>query len=552
MKACSAILLFLLLIGGLPGLVIDKISFRANFPLDEAQLLQAANLRTGEEYDPASVNAASEAMQTWLQTRGHPFVRIANPELIPLSQNGMELSFNLEEVVPADQVQVRFNGLRFFSEAKLRSLLLLPEGHTLGLASLPGLMERTLEEYHRRGYLFTAVQLDSLVLDEGFTAWIGIDEGKPFRLEKFFCQGNKYTRDKTLIKLSGLEGSSTITPETLNNARESILRKSYITACQIEPVDPSSVLIRVEEGKMTYLEGVAGFTQQKGKTELTGTLNLRFLNLWGTDRAIAVRWQKAIRNSVLEFTYHESGPASFPLAGDLALYRNVQDSIWIKSSVSAEVYSYHASQRYGLSLASEGISPGYGRPIQISKSNSRSIGAFWRLDSRDQMLNPSRGVQTGIVYRIRHSSSGRRWSNALEVDHTQFLGLARRWTAAAGIHLRSLAEEDSTDFLQYRMGGFKSLRGYREEEFSSWRLAWANLELRYLIGPQSRIYLFYDHGLLARGKDLVKANIFAPGIGIKVNTRLGLLSIEYGLGYREQGFPDLGSGMIHAGIDTAF
>lgn len=552
MKTGPAIFIFLILIGVLPGLVVEKISFRANFTLDEASLLQAAKLQTGEEYDPAAVNAASEAMQNWLQARGHPFVRIPNPELIPLSQTGMELSFALEEIVPADQAQLRFTGLRFFSEDKLRSLLLLPEGQSLGLNALPGLMERTLEEYHRRGYLFATVRLDSLVLEDGFTAWIGIGEGKPFRLEKFYCQGNKYTRDKTLIKLSGLQSSGTITPATLNKARESILRKSYILACQIEPVDPSSLLIRVEEGKMTYLEGVAGFNQRKGKTELTGALNLRFLNLWGTDRSVAVRWQKAIQNSVLEFGYHESGPSGFPLAGDLALYRNVQDSLWIKSSVSAEVYSCHASQRYGLSLASEGISPGYGRPVQISKSSSRSIGAFWRLDSRDQTLNPAQGVQTGIGYRIRHSASGKRWSNALEVDHTQFLGLSRRWTLAAGLHLRSLAEQDSTDYLQYRMGGFKSLRGYREEEFSSWRLAWTNLELRYLIGPQSRIYLFYDHGLLAREKGLVRSDIFAPGLGVKVNTRLGLLSIEYGLGYRDQGFPNLGSGMIHAGIDTAF
>jgi hypothetical protein len=41
------------------------------------------------------------------------------------------------------------------------------------------------------------------------------------------------------------------------------------------------------------------------------------------------------------------------------------------------------------------------------------------------------------------------------------------------------------------------------------------------------------------------------GGGIKLGTRLGILSIEYGLGYRDKSFGSLGSGMIHLGLDIA-
>ena len=69
-----------------PALSVEKISFSANFGLDEAALLQASGLQTGSQYDPADVNAAIAAMRAWLQNSGHPFVKIANPELIPLSE----------------------------------------------------------------------------------------------------------------------------------------------------------------------------------------------------------------------------------------------------------------------------------------------------------------------------------------------------------------------------------------------------------------------------------------------------------------------------------
>ncbi len=551
MKRWLLALLALLCIAGIHALIVEKVSISTNFPIDNNALLQAASLPTGEEYEAALVNASINAMQVWLQSQGHPFVRIPFPDLIPLSASGMELSFLVEEVLPADQVSLRFTGLRYFTEAKLRSLLLLSDSHKSGIADLPRIMQRILDLYQSRGFFFVTVQLDSLLLEESLTAYIGISEGKLFRLEKYYFQGNKYTGDKTLIKLSGLSQSAVINPAALESARESILRKSYINSCIIEPIDSSSLLIKVEEGKMTYLEGVLGLARRNGKTELTGLMRLQFLNLWGSDRSIRLNWQQTLQSSKLELGYHESGPNSFPLSADIALNRTVQDSTWVKSSLSADIYSYHADQKYGVELATQGISPGERRPMIIQSTSSRSIGAFWRLDSRDQQLNPSRGMQTGITYRISNSSSGKRWSNAVEADHAQFLGLSRRWTVAAGFHLRSLADSTDADYQLYRLGGFNSLRGYREDEFSSWRLAWASLELRYLINSQSRVYLFYDHGLFSSAEGL-KSDIFAPGLGIKVKTRLGILSIEYGLGYRDKGFADLGSGMIHAGLDASF
>ena len=552
MARTSLCLALLLIWGCLCSLRVGKISVEANFELDRDALLKAAGLATGEEYDAAVVNAGIEGMQAWLQKQGHPFVSIPSPELVPLDQDSLELAFRLDEVMPAGDVGIHFNGLKLLTPAKLRALLLLSPEQRLTLGQIPSLMQRVLQEYLRQGYLFAAVELDSLVLDGGLEAYIGVEEGRPFRLEKYHLRGNKYTRERTLIRLAGLERAGTITPEKLEAARQNILRKSYINACSVEPVDAASLLISVEEGRMTYLEGVAGFNRIKGKTELTGRLNLRFLNLWGTDRALALRWQKSALNSLLEFSYHESGPANLPLAGDLTLHRTEQDSVWIRSRVAADIYSYQGFQRYGISLATESISPGSGRPMQITKSSNWSVGAFWIQDSSDNPLNPSRGSSSQIAYRVRRLHSPSHWSNALEADHTHFLSLGKRWVLAAGAHLRSLAEEDSSAYLQYGMGGYNSLRGYREEEFSSWRLGWANLELRWRLAANSRLYLFYDHGVMMRGNDELDARLFAPGLGIKVGSRLGVLSIEYGLGFRDKSFPSFTSGMIHAGLDTSF
>lgn len=69
---------------------IEKISFQTNFSIDEDKLLQASGLKIGAEFEPEQINAAIVSLQTWLQNQGHPFVRVSYPDLIPLSDMGME------------------------------------------------------------------------------------------------------------------------------------------------------------------------------------------------------------------------------------------------------------------------------------------------------------------------------------------------------------------------------------------------------------------------------------------------------------------------------
>jgi outer membrane protein assembly factor BamA len=86
-------------------------------------------------------------------------------------------------------------------------------------------MQQVLSLYNSRGYLFAKVQLDSLVLEDKLTAYIGIEEGKPLRVNNYIFRGNKVTKDKTLLQLSGLDNLDIITLESIMQAQENILRR---------------------------------------------------------------------------------------------------------------------------------------------------------------------------------------------------------------------------------------------------------------------------------------------------------------------------------------
>jgi outer membrane protein assembly factor BamA len=343
-----------------------------------------------------------------------------------------------------------------------------------------------------------------------------------------------------------------ITLESITQAQENILRKSYIRQCFIEPINDNTLLINVEEGKMTYLEGVLGMNRINNTTKLSGQIRLQFLNLWGTDRAINLFW-KQIPSSIseLSLTYHESGIPRIPIAADLELYRAQQDSTWIKTRGLIDIYYQMLKHSLGIELASEKLSPGSRFPAIIAKENAQSIAAFWNYKNSQGGINPYKGLEFKALYRLTGSNLTKHLFGATEAGAKGYLPVSNHFVGFLGVEIRNLENKKAELWQQYKMGGYGTLRGYYEDEFNSFRLGWINYELRYRLNPESRIYLFFDQGFIGKENNKLKTDIFGSGFGIKINTRLGLLGLEYALGYRDKHLSDLGSGMIHLGLDLA-
>jgi outer membrane protein assembly factor BamA len=552
------LLLWLCISAPLLALSIESLSWEANFLIDEAALNQASGLKLPQPYEPAAVRQAIDNVQSYLSDKQHRyFVRIPFPELIPVADSLMQLHFTLTEVMPSDGVKLRFYGMRYFSEARLNEMLLISDSKRFALADIEKITSELLQLYHQRGFLFAKVQLDSLVADQGLTAWINVDEGKVFKAEQVHFQGNKHSRDKALLKLSGLNTGKTITPRELEEARRKLLKAPYILEALVEPIDYSSLLIKVREGRMTYLEGVLGY--DGARKQLSGRIRLKFLNLWGSDRSLALNWQKQQLQNQLEFSYHESGPHSFPLEGDLLFTRSSRDTLWIQSKLSLAAHTRWQDHKLGLEYGfTDNLIDDSLTRSALKHHVNRSLAAIWRYDSAFPAQNPHKGWQSRIAYRYIYNED-KKWVRALELDNHIFIPLGRRPVLALGMHLRDLSDTDAKSWDQYQMGGYESLRGYKQQEFSSWRLGYLSWELRWLLDSSSRLHLFFDHGAIAEKdpdnrtpKITYKSDLFAFGFGFKVRTRLGILGIDYALANTLKGLSKPANGMIHAGLDTSF
>lgn len=549
MKAWALLLIASLMSLGLFALSISELSFEAGFEIDEAALAASSRIPLGDDYDPEMMDAAIQNLYQYFYEQGQYFIQISRPELIPITEDELRLIFKLEMLQDSSQIHIHYTGLRYFSESKLHELAFTSETSSYPLSSLEQIMQRVLSVYHQRGYLFASVQLDSLATGTGLQAWLRVREADKIQVQSYHFRGNKISRESALLKNSGLLRQELLTPRILAQAEENIKSKPYIKDCTIVPLDEENLLIEIQEGSMTFLEGVLGLSERDGKRELSGLVNIEFLNLWGSDRGISLYWRKTPADfSKLSFTYHEAGHPLVPLAADFSVTRTIQDSLWIQSSVLSEIYYHSLYQKAGFSAAARSILPGSSFS-EIEKNNHNSIGAFWQYKNTRGERIPISGLNLGADYEYIFAKASNYGNLELSMKH--YLPLKSRFIAFLGAQLYSSENKNLPDYDLYSLGGFGSLRGYREDEFKSHRLGWANTELRYMMGPETMLYIFYDQGFITQTEGKTKYDLTGIGTGIKLGTRLGILSIEYALGYRDKSFSNFGLGMIHLGIDIA-
>src|SRR5206468_12862099 len=150
---------------------------------------------------------------------------------------------------------------------------------------------------------------------------------------------------------------------------------------------------------------------------------------------------------------------------------------------------------------------------RVFRSITTSFGVELQYDTRDDIYSPTGGAR----YRTDYSFGNKRISNipaaysasvtnhvtvqlfALDLD--VYMSTFIRQVLAFGFHGRELRSGQPEEGEMFRLGGTRTLRGYRENQFIGSRIAWSNTEYRFLLARRSFIYGFVDGGYYLRPAD---------------------------------------------------
>ncbi len=539
-------------------ITINSISFEGNEIVIDKELEKIVKSKKGDNFSYDSIIDDMERIADYYKSKHLYLTEIALPEVLQHSSNSVNIVFHISNERRMLVNEVEFIGNHYFSDSKLKEILHL--SFPIELSQINSILQQLSDIYLNRNYLFINTSVHELIeTGAGYKVVIDIDEGKPCHFTNFSFRGNKITKDKILLKISGLSTDRTLTPDVFEQASENVRKKEYIKTCDIYPINDKTLLFDVVEDKMTYFSGLAGYDNSEDKkNRFSGYLNFKFLNLFGTDRNLNFNWEQYPSDySKLNLFYEDSGPINIPIGGSLSLTRIEQDSTYIDTGVTTELYYYNLKNKYGIEFSFSDITAGSRRPILIQPEKQYSAGVFWNYSDVDYYINPTNGMDFNVRFRftnvIADSSSTNR--EHTEISWNNYEEIIKYFVMKVGISGNYVTDHNVEIYNQYQMGGFNSLRGFTENRFNGFFTGWSSLELRYLLNRDSRIHLFFDYGVLMYQDVLEEKsqyNLIGTGLGIRLKTAVGLLGIDYALGYDSQEWTSPMNGMLHFGFETKF
>lgn len=547
------ILFFLLFIHNIYSaeLTVGEIFFEGNNFFSDKELQNTIQSGIGAIFDQKLLNEDAKSIANMYHIRGYQNIKVHNPQIITKGTEEIDIVFRIEEMEKLKINNLILNGNRYISEKRILDAIDL---RNLYLSELDTVLKDIVEIYTSNSFLFASVEVDSLLkTDSLINAFLNIHEGSYCEFRDFKFRGNKVTTNKTLLKISQLEDIEKITPLILDQSSETIQKKKFIKSCEIIPLNHQQLLIEVEEDRMSLISGIAGYDNSKSSSnKLTGYLNLEFLNLYGTDRSLSLFWQRisADRNSI-ELKYHDSGLQRFPASGDFLVFREEIDSTFVRTKFDAEIYYYDLFNKYGVYMGMEDIFPGSRRPKTIEKTSFKKAGIFWEKNVTDYYLNPSSGSIFFLKYyyifnRIENDNISKQ---AMEFSFNHYFGISNNLVVATGANVNVIENKALTAFEVFELGGSRNLRGFNENQFYGYRIGWTNLEIRYILSRKSRAFIFTDYGY-AENIEYRFGKLFGFGFGLRLETKLGMLGIDYGFGYSNGELRNPLDGIIHFGLET--
>lgn len=320
------------------------------------------------------------------------------------------------------------------------------------------------------------------------------------------------------------------------------------------------IVYELREGVSNQLEAAAGYSGQS-KT-LSGLVNVSLGNLWGTGRAFQLQWERreADRTS-FHLRYEEPYIWRLPIQWRVEIQHVLEDTFYTRTDLRG-VVAWEIEERLWMdaglrserSIVPESLGGGRSRVSSL-------FGLRWEGIGKDPSLES--GFGASILWSRGQTRAAEGEGLRETVDAVEFrseirgrlpiLGLGRLRILGAGRFL----DEPIPLFETYGVGGARTLRGYREEEFRALRYGIFQLEAGPRLGPGgSRFLLFVDAGWLLRwereapvqGRRGPVTLRGSYGLGLRSLSRRGLVRIDYGVPWGG----DPTSGRLHVALEAPF
>lgn len=586
---------------------IHQLRFTGNEHFNEKKLITLFGWQEEKSYSREEIIKGFERIIAGYQDEGFIFAETSsNITVIPgtgqiKSETPVSITAEIVEGKPLRTGTLTLSGNQRFSVDEIRDQLGIKAGTLFTQVALEQGIERIQTLYSEHGYPKVEIEPKNIqFLPETGTInfELNIREGAPVKIGEVKVSGLKKTKTQVALREIHVKPNDNFKQRDIDTSYRRLRNLGYFY--QVNPnvleagetEDRINFHARVTEARTGQLNGVVGYAPPDSDTDaapqLTGVFEARETNLLGTGRQVNFYWKSGLLK-ILRFGYAEPWIFGKPLTigieyGQLE-QRNLdrgqlQGFSDNASETVSEEQSGSISATTNFGRVFEGIMTlGYKR-INVPNAGLPSvtpptldfqtpifsdpratslteptpyIGTKYSVtlrltrDTRDYFLNPTRGRRDSIAVEVSRSDFRLRkaW-----LSLQQYFPTWRKQTIAVELHGAAAWGVNIPPTELFYLGGATTLRGYDEDWFSGPRRVYANLEYRFLVGPDSQIFVFTDLGAvtLIETPSVFDTLRVGYGFGARLESRGGILRINYGLAAGDS----LLRGKIHVNLGAAF
>jgi outer membrane translocation and assembly module TamA len=478
----------------------------------------------------------------------------------------------------SESVLRKIKGSRYISESK-----------PLKIDDLNAYRRNLIQYYENHAYPFASAQFTNASLDSThFNADIKVEPNTYFLFDSIVVRGEAKISNNFLVHFLDIKRNREFSQHKVN--RMSLL---YNQVAFLHEIKPSQVLFKNGKADVyTYLRtksansinGIAGFVpdeEKDGKIKLTGELNLSLINAFSRGENVFLEWKKLDGPSQKLFT-HVSYPyffkSNFGAAFNFSLYK--YDTLYLTTNPIYRINYFN----YGLNAISVFIDQknssviGSGYKFSSDSAFLPDVVAFKRLlygigiyqQELDYLYNPQKGylidIDAGFGYKeLKWNDEMKMKFNQTEIRSDMSLYIPTGKITA--IKLRNQTGwiqvfKNQNDTMQFnglasnelfRIGGVYSLRGFDEDILTASFYSILSLEYRLLFDKNSCVYLFFDGAYQENNiQNYTSDYPYGFGVGLNLDSRAGVIIINYALGHQLNNKIELRSSKIHIGLINRF
>lgn len=557
---------------------ILSVQFSGNHEISERRLRTWLGWKSGDVWSPDLLPSRLESLLSECQQQGYYFARVdSTREYWTGDSSRVRLTVFFHEGGRPRIASLGISGDTPTTGASPEDLFHSHVGGTFRREVFYEDVDALIEWYEDRGYPFCKVEPEQVDVDSGSPPQIHlglvVDPGPQVSVGFLTVAGNVRTRTDVVLRETRIRLGEIYRQREVDRSVRRLRRLGFFSSVN----DPA--IVKDREGRWglhyqvvempTYrFDGVLGYAPASGNQSgyFSGLVDIVLANLMGTGRLAEVHWSRRGPGvQELAVRYKEPWLLGLPLTVGLGFQQRVEDTLYVRRSwdVGLEWQLTDIVSVWGTVSREEVLPDSSGvLYLGLDRSSTWSGEVGVTVDTRDEPLNP----RSGYYYRSSGSTGLRDVEGDAQdafTEHRVSLDLEgawepfRFWVLDVQGHGREYSSPLDVAPVPnlYRMGGANSLRGYREEQFMGQRIAWTNAEWRRILGRLSRAYLFVDTGYYFR-KAEISANVVESvddflvgwGIGLRVETSLGVVGFDYGLGEGDR----ITNGKVHFRLTSQF